>query len=127
MEPFPPTPDPNPLLTEKSLQEQTRQLLEALFRTGQVLEFYHVFGQGARRSRPGVPDWLIITHGWKMGPDGKRRRRKAIFWIELKRPGQSLTRDQARWAKAIGRARFHVARSLDQFVWFLRYHGVDVG
>ena len=127
MEPFPQTPDPGPLNSERSLQEQTRQLLELLFNTGQILEFYHVFGQGARRSRPGFPDWFIIARGWLPNRNGKRWHRKSFFWIELKRPGEQLTKDQARWGKAIGHARFHIARSLDQFTWFLRYHGVDVG
>ncbi len=100
---------------EKDLQESTRLILDALFMTGEIREFYHV--RNARGSRPGFPDWTVCIRTEAGIP--------LVVWIELKTAKGKLTEPQERWGECLG-VRFHVARTLDEFADVLRSYDVPV-
>lgn len=123
-------------MRESELQEQTRQMLAALKRTGEISNFFH--GYDMRRTNPGYPDWTIIirTDPGRLPVLRRDANDEAVLadglgdipltvWIELKTANGVLSRSQERWKECLG-DRFYVARSLDEFADVLRTYGVQV-
>lgn len=111
-------------VSERTLQEQTRQILKLIGPdgTGQVTAFFHAWD--SRRSQPGFPDWTIVfspdliepTTTWYPAPP-------YVAWVELKSTKGKLFPEQQRWRNALGDS-YHVCRSIDEFLAVLRLNGV---
>lgn len=99
--------------SERDLQEQTRALLKILYAQGEVVVFFHA--HDSQHSQPGYPDWTIGLKGGR------------VLWIELKSANGKLSPAQEKWAEFLGKGRWALCRSFEEFREELERRGVRIG